>query len=205
MKKKGSILLLSGPSGAGKSSLVAELEKEIEDIYFSVSVTTRKKRDGEKEGVDYHFVTQEEFEKDIKEGFFLEWAKVHGNYYGTSLKHTMEAVDKGKLVIFDIDVQGFLQAKKKIPNLITSVFITTPTLSELKNRLKKRATDKDEVIKQRVENAKNELKLSREYDYFIVNDDFVKAKKELLSIVNSLNVKTSNIDLDNFIKEWEKY
>ncbi len=202
MNVYGSIVLLSGPSGAGKSSLVAEIEKEIKDIFFSVSVTTRQKREGEKEGVDYHFVTKEQFEQDIKDGMFLEWAEVHGNYYGTSLKHTIDALKEGKIVIFDIDVQGFLQAKEKIGELITSVFITTPTLGDLKNRLIKRGTDSLDAIEKRVQNAKKELLLAKEYDYFIVNDDFQKAKDNLLQIVNVSKIKTSSINLDNFIKRW---
>ncbi len=204
MKKKGTILLISGPSGAGKSSMIKELEKEIKDIYFSVSVTTRAKRDGEKEGIDYHFVSKDEFEKDIKDGYFLEWAKVHDNYYGTSLKHTIQAIDEGKLVVFDIDVQGFLQARKKLDDLITSVFITTPSAEELKSRLLKRATDSKETIQKRVQNAYNELALAHEYDYFIVNDILKNAKKELLSIAMASRAKTSSINLDNFIKEWSQ-
>ena len=201
---RGAILILSGPSGAGKSSMIKELEKEIKDIYFSVSVTTRAKRDGEKEGIDYHFVSKDEFEKDIKDGYFLEWAKVHDNYYGTSLKHTIQAIDEGKLVVFDIDVQGFLQARKKLDDLITSVFITTPSAKELKSRLLKRATDSKETIQKRVQNAYNELALAHEYDYFIVNDILKNAKKELLSIAMASRAKTSSINLDNFIKEWSQ-
>ncbi len=198
----GSIVLLSGPSGAGKSSLVAEIEKEIKNIFFSVSTTTRQKRDGEKDGVDYYFVTKEQFEKDIKENLFLEWAEVHGNYYGTSLKHTIDALKVGKIVIFDIDVQGFLQAKEKIGELITSVFVTTPSLTDLKSRLIQRGTDSLDVIEKRVQNAKKELLFAKKYDYFIVNDDFQKAKENLLQIVNVSKVKTSSINLDNFIKKW---
>jgi len=202
LKKKGTILLISGPSGAGKSSLIAVLESEIKDIYFSVSVTTRAKREGEKDGVDYHFVTKQEFEKDIEEGYFLEWAKVHDNYYGTSLKHTLQAVEEGKFVVFDIDVQGFLQAKEKIGDIITSVFITTPSLDELKNRLLKRDTDSKQTIQKRLQNAFDELKLAHRYDFFLVNDIFEEAKKELLSIALASRVKTSTLDLKNFIKEW---
>ncbi len=198
----GSIVLLSGPSGAGKSSLVAEIEKEIKNIFFSVSTTTRQKRDGEKDGVDYYFVTKEQFEKDIKENLFLEWAELHGNYYGTSLKHTIDALKVGKIVIFDIDVQGFLQAKEKIGELITSVFVTTPSLTDLKSRLIQRGTDSLDVIEKRVQNAKKELLFAKKYDYFIVNDDFQKAKENLLQIVNVSKVKTSSINLDNFIKKW---
>jgi len=203
LKRRGSILLISGPSGAGKSSLVNEIEKEIDNIYFSVSVTTRQKREGEKEGIDYHFVSKKEFEKDIKDGFFLEWANVHGNYYGTSLKHTLKAIEEGKLILFDIDVQGFLQARKKIGDLITSVFITTPSLEELRNRLLKRATDTKEAIQKRLENASRELELAKEYDFFIINDNLERAKKELLSVAVASKIKSSSFDLDNFIKEWK--
>ena len=203
MKRRGSILLISGPSGAGKSSLVNEIEKEIDNIYFSVSVTTRQKREGEKEGIDYHFVSKKEFEKDIKDGFFLEWANVHGNYYGTSLKHTLKAIEEGKLILFDIDVQGFLQARKKIGDLITSVFITTPSLEELRNRLLKRATDTKEAIQKRLANASSELELAKEYDFFIINDNLERAKKELLSVAVASKIKSSSFDLDNFIKEWK--
>ncbi len=203
MQKDGSILLISGPSGAGKSSLISELEKELKDIYFSVSVTTREKRDGEIDGVDYHFVSKEEFEKDINEGFFLEWAKVHGNYYGTSLRHTLEAIKKGKLVIFDIDVQGFLQAKKRIGEFITSVFVTTPTQDELKRRLLRRGTDKKEDIKRRLDNALDELKLAKEYDFFIINDNLNRAKKELLSIAIASRVRSSTYNLEKFITKWQ--
>jgi len=203
MQKDGSILLISGPSGAGKSSLISELEKELKDIYFSVSVTTREKREGEIDGVDYHFVSKEEFEKDINEGFFLEWAKVHGNYYGTSLRHTLEAIKKGKLVIFDIDVQGFLQAKKRIGELITSVFVTTPTQDELKRRLLRRGTDKKEDIKRRLDNALDELKLAKEYDFFIINDNLNRAKKELLSIAIASRVRSSTYNLEKFIIKWQ--
>jgi len=203
LKRRGSILLISGPSGAGKSSLVNEIEKEIDNIYFSVSVTTRQKREGEKEGIDYHFVSKKEFEKDIKDGFFLEWANVHGNYYGTSLKHTLKAIEEGKLILFDIDVQGFLQARKKIGDLITSVFITTPSLEELRNRLLKRATDTKEAIQKRLANASSELELAKEYDFFIINDNLERAKKELLSVAVASKIKSSSFDLDNFIKEWK--
>ncbi len=198
----GTILILSGPSGAGKSSLINELNKKIDNLYFSVSVTTRKKRKEEIDGVDYHFVSKDEFKKDIEKGMFLEWALVHGHYYGTSLKYTIDALKKNKIVLFDIDVQGYFQAKEKFGNLITSVFITTPSIKVLKTRLLKRDTDSLSEIEKRVENAKKELQKAKEYDYFIVNDDFELAKKQLLSIAISSKVKTFSINIDNFIKKW---
>jgi len=174
----GSIVLISGPSGAGKSSLVGELEKNINNIYFSVSVTTRKMRKGEVEGVDYHFVSKDEFEKDIASGMFLEWAEVHGNYYGTSIKYTTDALKAGKQVVFDIDVQGHEQ------------------------RLLKRGTDSSEQIKKRIQNAKNELSYIKDYDYLIVNDDFEIAKRQLFCIVEVAKIKTLSINTDKFIKVW---
>lgn len=198
----GSIVLISGPSGAGKSSLVGELEKNINNIYFSVSVTTRKMRKGEVEGVDYHFVSKDEFEKDIASGMFLEWAEVHGNYYGTSIKYTTDALKAGKQVVFDIDVQGHEQIKKKLKDITTSVFVTTATLKDLQMRLLKRGTDSAEQIKKRIQNAKNELSYIKDYDYLIVNDDFEIAKRQLFCIVEVAKIKTLSINTDKFIKVW---
>ena len=129
---KGAILLLSGPSGCGKSSLLNEVYKGIDNYFFSISTTTREPREGETHGVEYFFITKDEFEKDIEAGNFLEWAKVHGNYYGTSLLPIKKALEDGKLVIFDIDVQGFEQVIKKFKDITTTVFITTPSLEILK-------------------------------------------------------------------------
>ena len=125
---KGAILVISGPSGCGKSTLLKEIYKNIPNYYFSISTTTRALRGEEEDGVDYHFVSQEEFEKNIKDDKFLEYAKVHNNYYGTMLEPITKALNDGKLVIFDIDVQGHRILRKKLDKLITSVFITTPTL-----------------------------------------------------------------------------
>lgn len=113
MENKGAILILSGPSGCGKSTLLKNVYKEIDEYYFSISTTTREPRPGEKHGVDYLFTTREEFQEDIKTGNFLEWAEVHGNYYGTSLKPIKKALSEGKIVIFDIDVQGHDIVRKK--------------------------------------------------------------------------------------------
>jgi len=129
--------VLSGPSGAGKSSLIHKIMDDIGECYFSISTTTRPIRKGEKDGVDYYFVDEEEFKREIEEDQFLEYAIVHGNYYGTSLKPVKKALSKGKLVIFDIDVQGNSAINNRLGDITTSVFITPPTLSELKKRLKK--------------------------------------------------------------------
>lgn len=152
--KSGAILVLSGPSGAGKSSLLNEVINDIGECYFSISTTTRPMRDGEINGVHYHFVDEDEFKKDIKEDLFLEYAFVHGNYYGTSIKPVKEALIAGKLVLFDIDVQGNAVVTNRLGDITTSVFITPPTLSELKKRLESRKTDSEEVIERRVDMAK---------------------------------------------------
>ncbi len=154
---KGAILVISGPSGCGKSTLLKEIYKNIPNYYFSISTTTRALRGEEEDGVDYHFVSQEEFEKNIKDDKFLEYAKVHNNYYGTMLEPITKALNDGKLVIFDIDVQGHRILRKKLDKLITSVFITTPTLKILEQRLIARDTDSAEMIQKRVQNAKVEL------------------------------------------------
>ncbi|WP_375722976.1 guanylate kinase [Arcobacter sp. KX21116] len=193
-EKKGAILIISGPSGCGKSTLLKEVYKDIEDYYFSISSTTRAPRVGEKDGVDYFFISKEEFLKDIEAGYFLEWAEVHGNYYGTSLKPITKAVSEGKLAIFDIDVQGHDIAREKLNNIITSVFITTPNLSELEKRLNNRATDSKEIIENRIKNAKEEIKHFQKYDYFIINDDLESASKELVSIANAARIKSKLFD-----------
>ena len=202
--KKGAILLISGPSGCGKSSMLKELYKVIRNYYFSISTTTRKPRNGEKNGVEYFFVSKDEFEEGIKKNYFLEYAIVHGNYYGTSLKPIMKAINNGKLVIFDIDVQGHKIVREKLNNITTSVFITTPTLNELKNRLISRATDNHTTINKRIQNAKKEMKDIDKYDYFIVNDNLTKASEQLISIAKASQIKTKLFDIEKFTKLWEQ-
>jgi len=199
---KGSILLLSGPSGCGKSSLLKELYKQIDNYHFSISTTTRDPRDGEVDGVDYYFVSKEEFLRDIENDDFLEWAEVHGNYYGTSIKPINKALEESKLVIFDIDVQGFEQVIKKLRDITTTVFITSPSLDELENRLISRGTDSSKVIAKRIENAKSEIEYIGKYDYLIINDDFEKAKDQLISIAKSSLIKSTLFDSNSIIKVW---
>ena len=201
-EKKGAILILSGPSGCGKSTLLKEVYKEIKDYYFSISTTTRKPREGEVNGVDYFFVSKEEFENDIKNDDFLEYALVHGNYYGTSLKPINKALEENKLVIFDIDVQGHDIVQEKLNSIITSVFITTPSLSLLEERLNSRNTDAKEVIENRIKNAKMEVEHFHKYDYLIINDDLNIAAKELVSIANITRVKSKLFDNKKIVSSW---
>jgi len=201
-EKKGAILILSGPSGCGKSTLLKEVYKEINDYYFSISTTTREARVGEVNGIDYFFVSKEEFEKDIKENNFLEYALVHGNYYGTSLKPINKALDEKKLIIFDIDVQGHELVRNKLDSIVTSVFITTPSLKVLEDRLNSRNTDDKDVIENRVKNAKDEVEYFRDYDYLIINDNLEEASKQLVSIANITRVKTKLFDKNSIISSW---
>ncbi len=199
----GAILVLSGPSGAGKSSLLKEIVDDIGECYFSISTTTRSPREGEVDGVHYHFVTKDEFEQDVKDELFLEYANVHNNYYGTSLKPVLKALEEDKLVIFDIDVQGNESVVKKLGDITTSVFIIPPTLSELKLRLTNRATDGSDVIEKRVAMAKSELSRVSEYDYLIINDDFLAAAAKLKLVAKVARLKISAKDVEDFILRWE--
>jgi guanylate kinase len=198
----GAILILSGPSGAGKSTIIESAKSSIGDFYFSVSTTTRVPRDGEVDGVDYHFVDKNSFEEGIRAGEFLEYAQVHDNYYGTSLKPVKNALRAGKLVIFDIDVQGHKLARKRLGRFITSVFITPPSLDELKRRLESRATDKPETVKKRLQNAKKEIESIKDYDFLIINDSIKRATEEFIAVAKSARLKSSLYNLDNFISDW---
>ena len=199
---KGAILVISGPSGCGKSSLLKEVYKQIDNYYFSISTTTREPRDGEKDGVDYFFVSKEEFENGIKDNLFLEYASVHGNYYGTLLKPIIDSLSAEKLIIFDIDVQGYSIVHDQLSHVTTSVFITTPTITQLENRLVNRKTDTQETITKRLKNAQKEIQQLVLYDYFIVNDNLKEASKQLVSIANTSLLKTKLFNINNIIKEW---
>jgi guanylate kinase len=154
--------------------------------------------------VHYHFVTQDEFKKDIQDEHFLEYAKVHGNYYGTSIKPVKEALKAGKLVLFDIDVQGHDAVRSRLGDIMTSVFITTPSLHELKERLSKRATDAPEVIDNRIKMAKREIQRISEFDFLIVNDDLNRAAKHLKRIAKAAKLRIPSLEISNFIRHWEE-
>ncbi len=199
---KGNILVISGPSGSGKSSLMHKMMEKIENTYFSISTTTRDMRPNEKEGVDYFYTTKEKFEEDIENGYFLEWAKVHDNYYGTSLKQILKELNNGKMVVLDIDVQGYKIAKEKFGDIITSVFITTPSQEILKQRLIKRGTDSLETIEKRINNALLEMTMMKEYDYLLINDEFEKTLYSLVSIAYASRNRVSSVNVEDFISSW---
>ncbi len=200
--QKGAILIISGPSGCGKSSMLKKFYECFSNYYFSISTTTRAPRIGEIHGVDYLFTTNEEFEIDIENNNFLEYAKVHSHYYGTSKKPITKALKEGKLVIFDIDVQGHDLVRAKLDSITTSVFITTPTLKELEHRLHKRNTDNDDVIQNRIKNAKIEIYSLDKYDYLILNNDLDEASKQLIAIGNVALIKSSLFDKATIVETW---
>ncbi len=201
--KTGAILVLSGPSGAGKSSLLNKIIGDLGECHFSISTTTRSMRDGEVDGVHYHFVDEDEFKNDMEDELFLEYAVVHGNYYGTSIKPVKEALKAGKLVIFDIDVQGNATIVNRLGDITTSVFISPPTLSELKRRLEFRSTDTQEVIERRIDMAKREIQRISEYDFLIVNDNIEEAAETLKVIANAARVKIPGNEINDFVINWE--
>ena len=202
-EETGAILVLSGPSGAGKSTLLNEIIDDIGECYFSISTTTRKIREGESNGIHYHFVKEEEFKQDIEDDMFLEHAYVHGNYYGTSIRPVKNALRAGKLVIFDIDVQGNAVVTSRLGDITTSVFISPPTLSELKKRLEARKTDDQEVIDGRIKMARKEIHRICEYDYLVINDDLETAAKSLRTIAKAARLKTAGSDINEFSQKWE--
>jgi len=202
-RKNGVVLVLSGPSGAGKSSLLNEIINDIGECYFSISTTTRPIREGEVDGVHYHFTTVEKFKKDIEADNFLEYAIVHGNYYGTSIKQVKEALSAGKLVLFDIDVQGNTAVNNRLGDITTSVFIIPPTLSELKKRLEARSTDSAEVVSNRLKMAKREVQRISEYDYLVINDDLTVAANVLRQIAITARIKIPHAKINEFVQQWE--
>lgn len=197
------LVILSGPSGAGKSTLCKKLFEKIDNYYFSISTTTRSPRDGEKDGKDYYFTTKEEFKKSIDNEEFLEWAEVHGNYYGTSKIHINNSLKQNKLTILDIDVQGQETIKKNTKNII-SIFISTSNLTILKDRLISRKTDTQEQIDKRLNNAIGEIEKISNYDFFITNDDLEVAFEEFYHIIKSCkNTISPSVDIEKFVNIWK--
>ena len=189
MAYTGSMLMLVAPSGAGKSSLVKALLEKDSTIQLSVSCTTRSPRPGEENGREYHFLSQEEFLKRKEAGDFLEWAEVHGNYYGTSKSWIEAQMKSGKDVLLEIDWQGARQIRKMISDTIW-IFILPPSIQALEERLRKRGQDDEKTILSRVSAAKEELSHVSEADYLIVNDMFESALLELSQIISASRLRS---------------
>lgn len=190
-KKKGQLIVLSGPSGVGKSTVIAELLGERKDIYFSVSFTTRSPRVGEADGVNYNFVSREEFERMIAADELLEYAQYVGNYYGTSLKVIQDKLAAGIDVLLDIEVQGAAKVRSKCPEAVL-IFIIPPSFEELSRRLHGRATDNEDVIAGRLQKAREEYQQIPNYDYLVVNDKVSTAAEEIISILTAEDCRTRN-------------
>ena len=180
----GKLFVISGPSGVGKGTLRENALKNIKNLVYSISCTTRQPRTGETDGVEYRFMTHEKFQNGISEGLFLEYANVHGQFYGTLKSDVEKQLELGNSVLLEIDVQGALQVREKIHDAIL-IFIAPPSIQELEKRLVNRHTENSEIIKLRLKNALSELALKDKYDYLIVNSDLETASKELKNIVQS--------------------
>ena len=187
--RHGNLFVVSGPSGTGKGTLIARLLEEVPDAWLSVSATTRRPRPGEEEGVSYYFLTKEEFLSLAEEGGFLEWAEYSGNCYGTPRASVEREMAAGRQVILEIEVQGALQVREKMPEA-NLVFIEPPSLEELERRLRGRGTETEEKIQKRLHNARQEVKYLPRYDYCIVNDDLDEAWRELRGIVRAERLST---------------
>ncbi len=181
---RGRLFVLSAPSGGGKTTLCGMLRRRFADLRYSVSYTTRPPRSGERDGMDYHFISRPDFEDKIKQGFWAEWAMVHGNFYGTSAEFIQSALARGEDILLDIDVQGALQILERFPSGI-SIFIMPPSLETLRSRLETRATDTPQVISTRMGNAEREMAQKHLYRHVVINDDLNQALKELTAIIES--------------------
>ena len=187
--KKGTLLVVSGSSGVGKSTVITQVLAERPELYFSVSFTTRPPREGEVDGVNYYFVTREDFEERIRRGAFLEYAEYVGNYYGTSMEVIREKLDRGVDVLLDIEVQGAARVRERIPDAV-SLFLIPPSFAELSRRLHDRGTDSEEKIARRLETARREAKEIVHYDYVVVNDTVSHAAEEVLAILTAAACRT---------------
>jgi len=196
MKTKPLFIVISAPSGCGKSTLIDMLLQEYPDIVYSISCTTRKPRGEEEDGLDYHFKTRERFEQLIAENAFIEYAKVHDNYYGTLKEPIREVLAEGNSMILDIDVQGAAKVREYVRNLpnndpmkigYVDIFILPPDMEELRSRLEGRGTDTPDVVEKRLANAEGEIARADEYMFKVTNDELVVAYKRLCDLIDALS------------------
>jgi guanylate kinase len=190
--EQGRLFVISAPSGVGKTTLCRRLLDRISGISFSVSYTTRNPRQEEFDGIDYHFVTQDRFEEMVSADAFLEWARVYGNFYGTSKSEVLSRLELGEDVLLDIDVQGARQVRKLFPEAIL-IFLLPPSWSVLEARLRGRGSEDSSRLKLRMVNAKSEMEAVHEYDFAVINDDLSRATEDLKSIVIAHRCRTHKI------------
>ena len=194
-------VVLSAPSGAGKTTIAKALVERHEDVVFSVSATTRPPRDHEVEGVDYQFLSEQDFQERIEADEFVEWAEVHGHRYGTSRKAVEDALDDGRFLILDVDVQGAMQMRQRIPEAVL-VFVLPPAADALVERLRDRGTEGEDTLTRRIENARGELEQASHFDYIVVNENLEQAIDEVRCIVVAEGRRTARaIDLSNTIRQ----
>ncbi|RXK60173.1 guanylate kinase [Enterococcus faecalis] len=203
MSERGLLIVLSGPSGVGKGTVrKAIFDSEENDFQYSISMTTRKQREGEVDGVDYYFRSREEFEAMIKAGEMLEYAEYVGNYYGTPLTYVNQTLDEGKDVFLEIEVQGAKQVKDKVPDGVF-IFLTPPDLAELKSRIIGRGTDEMSVIEERMAVAREEIEMMALYDYAVVNDEVPLAVQRIKDIIASEHFRVDRV-IGKYIKMLEE-
>ena len=190
--EKGLLIILSSPSGAGKSTLAQRIKLWDANCVFSISATTRKPREGEQNGKDYYFISEDEFRKKVSKGEMLEHAEVFGNLYGSPISPVLSSIDSGNDVLFDVDWQGSQQIKNsRLGEFVLSIFILPPSIKELESRLKLRNQDSDEVISNRMAKSVEEISHWPEYDYVLVNDDIDETEEKLKTIINAERLRLS--------------
>jgi len=198
-KRLGMLIVISGASGTGKSTICSKVREDMPEIGFSVSCTTRPPRQGEKDAVDYYFISREEFEKRIEAGEFIEYAEVFNNYYGTLRSELIDQTQAGKDVFLDIDIQGALQIQRTaehdpiLKKCCEFIFIVPPSLLELEKRIRRRSTDSEEEIRERLGKAEHEISFCHKYDYLIVNDKLDAAVSEMESLIRALRLNTKRM------------
>lgn len=202
-KKQGILIVISAPSGAGKGTVIAKMKEQSSNLWLSVSATSRAMRSNDKEGETYYFLTKEEFEQKIKEGYFLEYTNYAGNYYGTPKKYIQEHLDRGEDVILEIEIEGAMNVKNLIPEALC-IFIMPPSLKELKRRLETRGTDSKEKILERFKIAYQELNEVTKYNYVVINDDIEVAADKILSIIKAEKCRVDRIE-EVFLQNEEEY
>lgn len=202
-KKQGLLIIISAPSGAGKGSVIEQLLKKDSNLWLSISATSRPMRSNDEEGKTYYFLTREEFEKRIAKDYFLEYATYAENYYGTPKEHIQEQLNNGKDVILEIEIQGAMAIKEKIPEALC-IFIMPPSLKELKRRLTSRGTDTKEKILERFKIAYKEMNEVTKYNYVVINDDIAIAADKVASIIKAEKCRVDRIE-EMFLNNEEEY